>query len=104
MSTTESIPTTAIRITLLPIVIAGPFRLKDGVASARHSRLKDGVASARLCPGIHLFRTIFFSMDTRIRSGPDDCDEVASSPETQSCGYSFPSSRSLGEVSSYFLL
>jgi hypothetical protein len=59
MSTTESIPTKAVRITLLPIVVAGHFHLKDGVASARHSRLKDGVASARLCPGIHLFRKMF---------------------------------------------
>jgi hypothetical protein len=45
----------------------------------------------------------FSSMDARIRSRHDDGDEVATSPETQRCGYSFPSSRSLDDFSPYFL-
>jgi hypothetical protein len=71
ISATASIPTKAIRIAFLLVVIAKRSLLKDGVASAPPMAL-----------AIHLFAR----------------------PETQSCGNSFPSSRSLDDVSSYFLL
>jgi hypothetical protein len=87
----ESIPGKAIRITFLRSSL-------PGIAVQRTASLRLIYATA-----IHLFRKMFFFGGCPNQSGHEVGGQAAS-PEMQSCGYSFPSSRSLSNISSYFLL